>query len=160
MMFMKKHSVAILVIACLAFTTLGLLLLPKTVTQTASESEKFEQGISGQPGEKTQRPVDISKDRQVSEYLHKKLISNPQQTWESTKSFQEVGEELLRSYEGRGDSIPIFSGYLDVLGNMWSCIFQGSGWVDICLISDEGSSRKVAVCHVTTQEIQEIASQE
>ena len=160
MMFMKKHSVAILVIACLVFTTLGLLLLPKTVIQTASESEKFEQGISGQPGEKTQRPVDISKDRQVSEYLHKKLISDPQQTWESTKSFQEVGEELLRSYEERGDSIPMFSGYLDVLGNVWSCIFQGSGWVDICLVSDEGSSRKVAVCHVTTQEIQEIASQE
>ena len=123
MMFMKKHSVAILVIACLAFTTLGLLLLPKTATQLTSESEKSEQGVAGQPGEKTQRPVDIS-------------------------------------YEGRGDSIPIFSGYLDVLGNVWSCIFQGSGWVDICLISDEGSSRKVAVCHVTTQEIQEIASQE
>lgn len=159
-MFIKKHSVAILVIACLVFTTLGLLLLPKTVIQTASESEKFEQGISGQPGEKTQRPVDILKDRQVSEYLHKKLISNPQQTWESTRSFQEVGEELLHSYEERGDSIPVFSGYLDVLGNVWSCIFQGSGWIDICLISDEGSSRKVAICHVTTQEIQEIASQE
>ena len=63
MMFMKKHSVAILVIACLVFTTLGLLLLPKTATQTASESEKFEQGVAGQLGEKTQRSVDISKDR-------------------------------------------------------------------------------------------------
>ena len=85
-MFMKKHSVAILVIACLVFTTLGLLLLPKTATQPTSESEKFEQGVAGQLGEKTQRSVDISKDRQVSEYLHKKLISNPQQTWESMKS--------------------------------------------------------------------------
>ena len=51
-MFMKKHSVAILVIACLAFTTLGLLLLPKTATQPTSGSEKSEQGVAGQLGEK------------------------------------------------------------------------------------------------------------
>ena len=43
MMFMKKHSVVILVIACLVFTTLGLLLLPKTATQPTSGSEKSEQ---------------------------------------------------------------------------------------------------------------------
>ena len=153
-MFMKKHSVN--TCYCMpCFHNVRTVVCPNSYT-TYIWVRETEQGVAGQPGEKTQRPVDISKDKQVSGYLHKKLISTATNMGE-----YEVVSKLEKSCAHMKSGViqplcfPDISMYWETYGAVF---FQGSGWVDICLISDEGSSRKVAVCHVTTQEIQEIAS--
>ena len=40
-------------------------------------------------------------------------------------------------------------GYVDLVGQAWSCVIQGDGWVDICVVreTDVGSS-KVSVSRI------------
>jgi len=42
--------------------------------------------------------------------------------------------EVLFSYKREGSCVLVRSGYLDFVGEVWSCIVQGDGWVDLCVV--------------------------
>ncbi|MGN0287179.1 MAG: hypothetical protein ACI4B6_05875 [Atopobiaceae bacterium] len=54
--------------------------------------------------------------------------------------------QTLEEYQQRGDCLLRSSGYLDLLGNVWGCVIDGGGWVDVVVVRstpDEGAKRSV-----------------
>ena len=74
------------------------------------------------------------------------------ETRQSGRSLQEEAADVLTSYRGRGDCALAEAGYLDLLGNVWSCIVQGDGWVDICVVRSVGEGSEVKVTHLDRNE--------
>lgn len=64
--------------------------------------------------------------------------------YETDQPLQESASELLVRYRDRGDCVLCRAGYADLAGNVWSCVIQGLGWVDLCVVvqedGDAGSS--------------------
>lgn len=58
---------------------------------------------------------------------------------------EQVATRLLSSYREAGNCALASSGYLDLFGSVWGCVVQGDGWVDVCIVSEEGSDSRVAV---------------
>ena len=53
----------------------------------------------------------------------------------------------MRAYRDQGDCLLRRAGYLDLLGDVWSCTVEGPGWVDVVLVrraeGDRGSRVRV-----------------
>ena len=45
---------------------------------------------------------------------------------------EQSASELLAEYEDLGTSALVRAGYLDLMGEVWCCVVQGDGWVDVC----------------------------
>lgn len=60
----------------------------------------------------------------------------------------EAGAELLSAYRDRKDCLLVRSGYLDLYGEMWGCVVQGDGWVDVCVLRAEESGAGCAATAV------------
>lgn len=60
----------------------------------------------------------------------------------SPLSVEQSASELLSEYEGLGTCALVRAGYLDLLGEVWCCVVQGDGWVDVCEVrpADGGGS--------------------
>lgn len=56
-------------------------------------------------------------------------------------------EVVLTSYQGASDCVLAYAGYLDLLGDVWTCVVVGDGWSEICLVS-EGDDDGVASVRV------------
>lgn len=64
----------------------------------------------------------------------------------SDKALVDFAGETLRGYRDSRDCLLRQAGYLDLLGNVWGCVVQGGGWVDIVIVradSEGGSTRSV-----------------
>ena len=46
----------------------------------------------------------------------------------------DAAEELLRAYQSGGRCTLAQAGYLDLVGNVWSCTVQGEGWVEVAVV--------------------------
>ena len=68
-------------------------------------------------------------------------------TYETQLELPDASQELVERYRDRGDCLMRQSGYLDLLGDTWSCVVQGPDWVDVCVVSaaaeDAGSVVRV-----------------
>ena len=49
-------------------------------------------------------------------------------------SLEQVATRLLRSYRDAGSCVLARSGFLDLTGSVWSCVIQGDGWTDVCIV--------------------------
>lgn len=64
----------------------------------------------------------------------------------SDKAIADFAGETLREYRDSRDCLLRQAGYLDLLGNVWGCVVQGGGWVDVVIVSSDpegGSTRSV-----------------
>lgn len=70
-------------------------------------------------------------------------------SWESERPLTEEAQTILVGYRQRKDCVLVRAGYVDLVGQAWSCVIQGDGWVDICVVreTDVGSS-KVSVSRI------------
>ena len=70
-------------------------------------------------------------------------------SWESERPLTEEAQTILVGYRQRNDCVLVRAGYVDLVGQAWSCVIQGDGWVDICVVreTDVGSS-KVSVSRI------------
>ena len=70
-------------------------------------------------------------------------------SWESERPLTEEAQTILVGYRQRKDRVLVRAGYVDLVGQAWSCVIQGDGWVDICVVreTDVGSS-KVSVSRI------------
>ena len=55
---------------------------------------------------------------------------------------EESAAQLLEDYRDQGGCALVQAGWLDLLGNVWSCTVQGSTWTDLCVVRgvDDGTS--------------------
>ena len=56
-------------------------------------------------------------------------------TYETELELPDASQELVERYRDRGDCLLRQAGYLDLLGDAWSCVVQGPDWVDVCVVS-------------------------
>lgn len=66
----------------------------------------------------------------------------------------EESSRIVRAYRDRGDCLLRRAGYLDLLGNVWSCTVEGPGWVDVVWVSasQEGGGSRVRVVRLGLEE--------
>ena len=64
-------------------------------------------------------------------------------SWGSERPLAEEAQTILVDYRQRKDCVLVHAGYVDLVGRAWSCVIQGDGWVDICVVreTDEGGSQ-------------------
>lgn len=67
----------------------------------------------------------------------------------------QVAAAVLEECRARGDCLVVRSGYLDLSGGTWGCVLQGSGWVEIRLVSEarDGSGCIVATWRMRVEEV-------
>lgn len=63
----------------------------------------------------------------------------------SARSVADEAASVLEDRQDRGDSLVVRSGYLDMFGGAWGCVLQGSGWVEVCLVSEDGDGEGSSV---------------
>ena len=85
----------------------------------------------GWPGEGTSFPGGVSAG------------GNGTKSWGSERPLTEEAQTILVDYRQRKDCVLVRAGYVDLVGQAWSCVIQGDGWVDICVVreTDEGGSQ-------------------
>ena len=63
----------------------------------------------------------------------------------SKASMQDTAAQLLEEYARAGKCVLVRAGYLDLLGNNWSCTVVGDGWVDTVVVRGAEDPRKSEV---------------
>lgn len=59
-------------------------------------------------------------------------------SWEESRALPAVASDLLEVYREAGAASPVVSGYLDLRGNAWAAVMQGTaGWSDVVLVRTE-----------------------
>lgn len=75
----------------------------------------------------------------------------------TARDVPEAASDLLERYRDEGDCLLRQAGYLDLLGNVWSCMTEGPGWVDVCVVvrSESGEGCAVRVVRLDRKEWEE-----
>lgn len=74
----------------------------------------------------------------------------------SSLSLSDECEQILGAYEERGDCLLAGWGYLDIQGNVWSCMVDGGSWVDVCYVEARPSGGcEVRVMHIDAEELEQ-----
>lgn len=71
---------------------------------------------------------------------------SPDETYELPYDVDRASRTVLEQYRDAGEGVVVRSGYLDLRGRTWSCLLQGPGWVDLCVVTekdDRGSQSTV-----------------
>lgn len=65
----------------------------------------------------------------------------------------EAAGEVLAEYEAQGNCLLCESGYLDLQGNVWACVIQGDGWVEVQVVKsvDAGQGSELTVAHMEAE---------
>lgn len=64
---------------------------------------------------------------------------------DSDEEVDVVARSLLGRYQDEGACLLVSAGYLDLLGNVWGCVVEGPGWIDLCIVekrAQEGSTTR------------------
>ena len=70
-------------------------------------------------------------------------------SWGSERPLTEEAQTILVGYRQRKDCVLVRAGYVDLVGQAWSCVIQGDGWVDICVVRETDVGRsKVSVSRI------------
>ena len=81
-------------------------------------------------------------------------------TYETTDELPQTAKDLVCQYRDAMDCIVHSAGYMDVLGNAWSCIVEGPGWVDLCLVTERGGGCTVEVVRMEVTDWRESYAQQ
>lgn len=144
------YSVFIVVTICLLFA--ALLFLPRKQADSSKIelSREQSQEIREEKGD-AEQPI----SRAAAEDLFKQ---NSVQR-DSKETIQDEAQSVLKSYQKRSDCVLVYSGYMDLAGNVWSCLVNGGNWSELVIISDQGEIRRVSTCHITTQDVKNLLEQ-
>ena len=75
---------------------------------------------------------------------------------DSKETIQDEAQSVLENYQQRADCALVYSGYIDLSGNVWSCLVNGGNWSELVTISDQGEIRRVSTCHISTQDVKNL----
>lgn len=102
-------------------------------------------------GTEERTPVD---EVEHTEELLRVMDDGDVTTYETSTELPATASDLVCEYRDERDCVVRSAGYLDLQGNAWSCLMEGPGWVDLCLViqQDEGCVVRVARMEVTDWE--------
>ena len=89
-------------------------------------------------------PTSWAEENEAAESL---LASVDPVSEERSGEVASVAAEVVEAYGGRGDCVLAQSGYLDLAGNVWSCLAYGGDWAEVCVVAGERDGEK---CEVRT----------
>ena len=141
------YSVFIISTVCLLFA--AFLFLPRKQTDSSNTNSDYAQ---------TQKfRVEKRFDEQPISYEAAKdlFVQNSVQR-DSKETIQNEAQSILEGYQQRADWALVYSGYIDLAGNVWSCLVNGGNWSELVTISDQGEIRRVSTCHISTQDVKNL----
>lgn len=76
------------------------------------------------------------------------------QTYEADGNVPVVSGSILEEYRENGSCALARAGYIDLLGNVWSCTMVGDGWVDTVIVrgTEDGAKSEVKVIRMEASE--------
>lgn len=149
---MSKKSTAaysVFIIATVCLLVSAFLCLPRKQTDSLNTSSDYEQ---------TQKfRVEKRSDEQPISYeAAKDIFEQNSVQRDSKETIQDEAQSVLESYQQRADCVLVYSGYIDLAGNVWSCLVNGGNWSELVTISDQGEIRRVSTCHISTQDVKNL----
>lgn len=149
---MSKKSTAaysVFIIAAVCLLVSAFLFLPRKQTDSSNTNSDYAQ---------TQKlRVEKRSDEQPISYeAAKDLFEQNSVQRDSKETIQDEAQSVLESYQQRADCVLVYSGYIDLAGNVWSCLVNGGNWSELVTISDQGEIRRVSTCHISTQDVKNL----
>lgn len=141
------YSVFIIVTVCLLFA--ALLVLPRKQDHSSNTSSDYVQTHENRDDKK-------ANEQPISYEAAKDLFEQNSVQRDSKETIQDEAQSVLESYQQRADCVLVYSGYLDLAGNVWSCLVNGGNWSELVTISDQGEIRRVSTCHISTQDVKNL----
>lgn len=59
---------------------------------------------------------------------------------EGASAVDEAARSALEGYRDSGEAVLAYAGYLDLFGNVWCCVVEGPGWVELGIVSLDGET--------------------
>lgn len=74
---------------------------------------------------------------------------------ESELDVREAAARVLGERRDAGDCVVARSGYLDLSGRAWGCVLQGSGWVEVVVVSEDadGDGSEVVTVRMDAEDV-------
>ncbi len=149
---MSKKSTAaysVFIIATVCLLVSAFLFLPRKQTDSSHTNSDYAQ---------TQefRVEKRSDEQPISYEAAKDLFVQNSVQRDSKETIQDEAQSVLESYQQRADCVLVYSGYIDLAGNVWSCLVNGGNWSELVTISDQGEIRRVSTCHISTQDVKNL----
>lgn len=152
---MSKKSTAaysVFIIATVCLLVAAFLFLPRKQTDSSNTNSDYAQ---------TQKfRVEKRSDEQPISYeAAKDLFEQNSVQRDSKETIQNEAQSILEGYQQRADCVLVYSGYLDIAGNVWGCLVNGGNWSELVTVSDQGEIRRVSICHISTQDAKNLLEQ-
>ncbi|MDU4868372.1 hypothetical protein [Lancefieldella parvula] len=141
------YSVFIISTVCLLFA--AFLFLPRKQT----DSSKTELGHAQTQKIKEEKRTN---EQSISNASVEDLFEQNSVQRDSKETIQDEAQSVLENYQKRADCALVYSGYIDLAGNVWSCLVNGGNWSELVTISDQGEIRRVSTCHISTQDVKNL----
>lgn len=77
--------------------------------------------------------------------------------YEVAEDLPAASTQVLRDYQARGSCVLAQAGYLDLLGDVWSCTVVGGGWVEVVVVRslEDGAGSEVKTIRMDASEWEE-----
>ena len=144
------YSVFIISTVCLLFA--AFLFLPRKQT----DSSKTELGHAQTQKIKEEKRTN---EQSISNASVEDLFEQNSVQRDSKETIQDEAQSVLENYQKRADCALVYSGYIDLAGNVWSCLVNGGNWSELVTVSDQGEIRRVSTCHISTQDAKNLLEQ-
>lgn len=143
------YSVFIVVTICLLFVALHFL------PRKQADSSKIE--LSREQSQENREEGTV--EQPISRAAAEDLFEQNSVQRDSKETIQDEAQSVLESYQQRSDCVLVYSAYIDLSGNVWSCLVNGGNWSELVIISDQGEIRRVSTCHINTQDVKNLLEQ-
>ena len=144
------YSLFIIVTVCLLVS--AFLFLPRKQTDSSNTNSDYAQTQKFRVEKRTD-------EQPISYEAAKDLFEQNSVQRDSKETIQDEAQSVLESYQQRSDCVLVYSGYIDLSGNVWSCLVNGGNWSELVIISDQGEIRRVSTCHINTQDVKNLLEQ-
>ena len=144
------YSVFIIVTVCLLFA--ALLVLPRKQDHSSNASSDYVQTHENRDDKKAD-------EQPISYAAAEDLFKQNSVQRDSKETIQNEAQSILEGYQQRADCVLVYSGYLDIAGNVWGCLVNGGNWSELVTVSDQGEIRRVSTCHISTQDAKNLLEQ-
>jgi hypothetical protein len=94
------------------------------------------------------------------------LVSDDVTTSQEALPVPEAAQDVLMEYQARGNCLLCEAGYLDLQGNVWACVVQGDGWVEVQVVRsiEDGRASELTAIHMDAaswaRELNEVLGEE
>ncbi len=141
------YSVFIIATVCLLFA--AFFVLPRKQDHSLNTSSDYVQTHENRDDKK-------ANEQPISYEAAKDLFEQNSVQRDSKETIQDEAQSVLESYQQRANCVLVYSGYIDLAGNVWSCLVNGGNWSELVTISDQGEIRRVSTCHFSTQDVKNL----